>query len=195
MKRLLVLLAFVGTATISGVSYLLLRLEGGVTLEELRDAGLDERCAPALLECDGRVAEECRDLPDGGRRRKYASVRTQAYVCERDAGRPALLFRFPRCFRPLSEDFCRLIDETACSDAQACGEDESGQPKWRAVQQACACRAIGQLCRTVLPDGGLVPMAFGTTYPPPFVGAGCQPKACVELAGEWGESMPSECLP
>lgn len=190
--HLLSLLVAVGVATIGGVTYSLFRPAPGVSLAELRDAGIDERCEQVLVECHGRVAPSCRDLPDGGRRPRYATIRTGAYVCERDGGNPALIYRFPRCFEPISEDYCEVL--SACDDAQACGEDEDG-PKWRPAQAPCACRIPGQMCRSPNPDGGLgIPMQLGVTYRPPWTGPGCQPKACVEVAGEQGQSWPDECL-
>lgn len=195
MRRLLALLTGVGAFVIGGVTYRVFRPAPGVSAAELLDAGIEDYCVRALVECDGRVAEECRDLPDGGRRRRYATVRMGAYSCERDGGAAtALVFRPPRCFEFVSEDLCRVLEPDSCSDPQACGDDGQG-PRWRAVQAPCACRIPGQMCRFPNPDGGLgLPMELGATYRPPWTGPGCQPKACVELAGEQGQSWPDECL-
>jgi hypothetical protein len=62
---------------------------------------------------------------------------------------------------------------------------------------ACACRKAKGECQYVTDDGGLMQAPFGQTlgpgYPPfeSWVGAGCVPKACVELAGS--TSWPAQC--
>lgn len=208
--RLYALLVATGMGVIGGMTYVFLRPVPGVTLDMLRDGGIEDVCSPVLLECDGRLLDVdwpledggiledvCRGLPDGGLRRRYLTARIGAYLCDKDAGdtRASLIFRWPACFRPLSEDFCRVINPDACDDSQACGDDDAGSPNWRAWQQPCACRTPGTICAVPNPDGGTaINGKLGVTLPPPWGGAGCVPKACSELAGEWRQSWPDECL-
>ncbi len=201
-QRLAALLFATGTLVAGGVTYLVLSPRPGVTLEDLRDAGIDARCNPALVECDMRLREACRTKPDGGRRPRYLTVRMGGYLCERDAGYPILVKRLARCLEPIDDSFCRVVEADGCSDSEACGddvadsndEDSSPQPRFRAWLQSCACRTPGTVCARANPDGGTaINIPLGVTWPYPVGGAGCVRKACVEVAGEQGQSWPDEC--
>lgn len=205
MRRLLALVALGGFVTLGGVTYRLFQPEEGVTRAQLLDAGFADVCAPAVIACEGRLDDDCRERPDGGLRPRYVTLRLQAIRCEVDGGQ-YLWPRFPRaqvreCFRPLRglDESCVVVDATCASTPDICAAGLDDAPPWTAAQDACACRrkpdAGGGNCFTALPDGGPINTPYGVTVQPPFVGAGCVRKPCVEALGEWGASMPEECAP
>jgi hypothetical protein len=199
--RLRNLLTVVGVVVIGGATaYLVVTPKPGINRAELLDAGIADHCRPAHIEAQVRINDVCRDLPDGGMRRRFATVETKGYLCDRDAGPDAIVIRWPRqqgedCFELLSETAVRIIgDAGACVDSAVC-DDTSGPPTPRAGLDRCACRRPDAgPCRTPNPDGGTaINEGAGYTIFPPFVGAGCFRKPCHELDGYQGESWPSEC--
>lgn len=143
-----------------------------------------------------------RDLPDGGSSPRYRTVRLRVQACRSDAGMVALAKEptLPNGRRRLEflgtpEEACRLVDDE-CDDDELCADDGGTDLPVRTVQDRCACRARGQVCRYTGLDGGLQLMGFNNTYEAaqaPFAGPGCVRKSCVEVAGELGASMPAEC--
>lgn len=188
------------TVTLSGLAYLLFRPLPSTSLQDWQDAGFPAICAPVIVECEGWLENDCRDLPDGGLRRKYVTLKLQAVQCEQDGGVPLLWIRSPRhastlrdCFHPLGKvsQACEVVD-SACTDPELCEQTE--EPPSKPAAHRCACRNVDAgPCVHVLADGGFLPRPRNMTIPPPFGGAGCVRKPCVELFG--GESsMPAECL-
>lgn len=183
--RLRALLAAIGLVTISGTLYMLATVRPGVSRADLLDAGITAECDPVQVACAGR--DLCRNtLADGGLSPRYLTLRMLGYQCNRDGGDPLLILRVtqPNCFEPVGPpgDACQVLGATF----------DDGGLGVQGLPDRCACRARGQVCRK--PDGGL--MTFDTTYPAPFaqyIGAGCTRKVCSEMAGEQGQSMPSEC--
>lgn len=211
--KLRALLAVVGTLIIGGTGYLVVRPLPGVTRADLVDAGVLGFCDPALVECQVRSNPLC-PLPDGGPRPRYGTLRTKALVCDRDAGAPALLFRWPKangteCFEIAGDpsDVCTVLEVGTCSDGTLCPEDSSGEQPVRAVLGKCACRAAAGVCRVPLLDGGTPadkalwtgtntrPAPSGVTFPPPFAGPGCVEKVCSILNGDQGSDWPDTCPP
>lgn len=188
-KKLIALLAVLGTATIGGVQYYLAGVKPGVTRAELLDAGIDDACDPVEISCQGR--DLCQNMrADGGLSPRYRTVKMLAWQCVRPGNpTPVLVTRLPMqsghdCFEPLGEDACQVVGASF---------DDGGSPSVAVDVDRCACRERGKICRYQEADGGLTLMQFAQTYPSPFTGAGCVRKSCVEAMGEQGMSMPEEC--
>jgi hypothetical protein len=196
MNKLKALLVPVAIITVGGLSLLIAYPRQGTTRGELLDAGIEEACDVAHLEC--QVRNHCRSLPDGGQRPRYGTVEVKGYLCQRQ-GIDALVVRWPRnaqreCYELIGDNACRFVtDAGTCTDPSVC-DDSNGTPVRQATDR-CACRRpdAGQ-CRTPNPDGGTpLQTPLGVTIQPPFGGAGCVAKPCDEFEGEQGESWPEAC--
>lgn len=198
--KLRALLLLVGTLGVGGVTYFVAVPRVTTSRAELLDAGVNQFCDPAHLECQVRV--HCRGLPDGGLRPRYGTVEVKGYLCNRDSGTDVLILRWPRdggndCYEPVgpSEDACTFVEPPGtCADNSVCDDSNGGTPI-RAAQDRCACRQPDAgLCRTPNPDGGVaLQIPLGATVAAPFAGAGCVRKVCAEVNGEQGQSWPQEC--
>lgn len=194
-QRLRGLLLVVGTvATANGLWYLTKPLPGA-TLARLRDAGLDDVCAPRVVTCPVRLSPDIRralvdaGVTDPGR---YARMQLPAYRCQDDGGTRVV---FPR-----NSPIRRLVDDTADVDIwdwrectfNTCAERPGVCPLAEAdvpfsfEQHPCAWRPLdagAASCRFV--DGGNP--GWENTYPANrLTGAGCRRKACRVVAGEEG---------
>ena len=197
--KLAALLVAFGSALIGGKSYRLAGMADGVRVADLRDAGLAAFCSPALLECQVRIASDCRLRADGGLRPRYGTVEDTVFVCPA-VGDDLVITNWPTytnelgrerpCFEPAGafESVCAFTDN--CDDG---GTACQGGPHYSADR--CACRGAAGACRTPNPDGGTgIAQPFGVTIRAPFAGAGCVRKACEELQGDLGQSWPEgEC--
>lgn len=198
--KLAALLVGLGTILFGGNTYRLLGPADGVRMVDLRDAGLQHLCNPALLECQVRVANECRRRADGGLRLKYGTIEDPVFICP-VPGDDIIIANWPTyttdagkerpCFEPAGpiETACRFTDN--CNDGgTAC------QAPTRFNNDRCSCRTAAGACRLPNPDGGVaIAQPIGVTIGPGATGAGCQKKACEELNGDQGESWPPECPP
>lgn len=92
------------------------------------------------------------------------------------------------------------VDENFCVENNPQPGDEEVLPLAEPIgvdNQGCACKR-GQLCNSVLSDGGTRAAPWGETlFYQQFSGADCYPKACVEFAGisSWPEQCPTERPP
>lgn len=176
--------------TIAGIAYMIASPLPGVTRADLRAAGIDDFCDPVQVSCQVRQVTTPFCFPG---QPKYGTISIFAYECDRDGGPPVLIIRWPKrvgvdCFEPVGPS------DTACVVTAASFDDGGDPTVVVATPSRCACRATGQNCRYQLPDGGTPLMDFGRTYPAPFAGGGCVRKACQEVMGDLGQSMPDECL-
>lgn len=199
LASLLVVLAVAGGLVLS-------RVDDGVTLAELQDAGFAQ-CPPTDLACEVRVSDEwlatleSRGV-DGGKR--YRRTVMDARDCRAlDAGIVVTDRRFYRDggwvngFEVI-DGRCRIVADAGVPDDGGTGIKE--------LPLECGCRRASGVCRYQLPDGGQANVPFGRTVGPGyplrvgprvshstevFAGAGCARKACIELAGE--SSWPEEC--
>jgi hypothetical protein len=192
MKRLRVLLAFVGVVTVGALTTPLFRPKDDVTVAQLRDAGLLD-CEPgADMLCDVRVSEEmAARLADAGRGngKRYHRVGIDVRMC----GDGGVVITDRRLYDngkwrdgiTLLEGSCSIVADAGLPD----------DPIVRTVNQDCACRKATGLCRYTLPDAGLAQLPLGITGGPPTLvgGAGCVRKSCTVLAGAADDSWPSEC--
>ena len=195
-----------GVVVLGGISTVLLVPEPGVTLSELTDGGVMEDLAPVQLRCRMKLLDECRDLPDGGMRRRYFTGKlqglygTRSFADEtgetRERGFLLLPPKYRQCVRIVGsmEEACSFVEppDAGCTDNAVCSAS-TPQPE----QNACACRAAAGACRRVLPDGGLgTNWPLGVTLSPgTWGGAGCVRKFCgPEQAGEgdWPEECPQQ---
>lgn len=193
-QKLKALLVASGMAVIGGVTFLVASPKPGVVRAELLDAGIDESCDPVEVSCQGR--DLCQStLADGGLSRRYRTVKTQAWRCDRPGELdPLLIIRWPKqggrdCFEPIgSDDACRVTGASF---------DDGGSPALAVDQDRCTCRARGQQCRRFNPDGGAgILIDFARTYDSmsaPFVGAGCTRTPCEAAAGEPDLALADEC--
>lgn len=188
------LLGVVGVLAVGGVTYRVLAPRPGVTVGDLRAASIFAECPPQLLTCAVRqTSAACYPA-----QRRYRTLETAAFVCSTDGGLGGLLFRWPRqggqdCVEVAGDpsEACTLAP---CNGDPLCADDGGTSFDFRAAQDRCACRpSDGGVCRYQLPDGGTPLMKFGLEYQAPFAGAGCVRKACGEMDGDQGLSMPPEC--
>lgn len=186
MKRALATLLVSLGVVVAGLE--LARVERGVTMAELRDAGF-QQCPPVDLACEVRVST------DAGYR--YARPVFDARDCSAfDAG---LVLTDRRLYQggewdpPASLEF---VDRARCKVLADAGVPDDGGAGLREMAQECGCRKASGVCRYQLPDGGTAPAPFGRTlgpgYPPfeTFGGAGCAPKACTALAAHDAQRRP-----
>lgn len=209
MKKLLGLLVIGGSLTVGGVLYRLAAPDVGVTLAELRDAGIADYCDPVLAVCPFVLTDEGRGLAldagliDGGHFGRYLQTVTPVFSCVAqvalkgieqarivDGGFAFLVFpQLPKVATRKAFDF----DASACTVVPCaqfpgiCGKAAKATPfevlplpcKWKAYD-AGAC---------TFTDGG--DPGVENTYPAAqLVGPGCVRKACLEIAG-----IPSDPLP
>jgi hypothetical protein len=170
LRNLLVVVGvFVGGA---GAIYTVYAPKTGVTQAELVDAGV-------LVDCVRRDRVCQVQLEDGG----YAAKRLDFAVCNSvlpDGGtlREAVI---PRKYADKIGDLEAWCKPTSGTSTLPAG-GESDEPF------DCAC-AKDSTCRNTS-DGGVAPTGV-TLSPGTWTGAGCQPKACVELYGV--SSWPAGC--
>lgn len=194
MKNLRSYLATLGLVVVGGASVMLSRVRDDVTMAELRDAGF-QQCPAVDLACDVRLRT------DAGTR--YARPVLDARDCRAfDAG---LVVTDRRAYD--NGNWVRGFDVIGgrCQIVTGAPADDGGTA-FRELALECGCRKASGVCRFQLPDGGFQTVPFGQTVGPgyalpgpgktalqtdSFGGAGCQRKACVELAGE--SSWPTEC--
>lgn len=199
------LLVPVGAVTLGGVALFLAVPRAGVTRADLVDAGALGMCRVAHLECQVRIATACRTLTDGGTLPRYATLGLPGLYCGGDGGLAALILRPPRaggasCFEVVGppDTACVLAESPGnCTDSTVCADDGGTQLGYAAVANRCACwNPDAGVCRVPNDDGGAPVLApQGSTFGPPFAGAGCVRKVCQEVAGEQGQSWPTECPP
>lgn len=199
LGSLLVALAFIGGA-------LVYRVDNGVTMAELSDAGFAQ-CPPVDVACEVRVSDAWLDRleargADGGRR--YRRIAVDARDCRAfDAGyviSDRRLYnngQWRNGFEPI-DGRCKVVANAPPDDAGT---------GLREMALECGCRKAAGLCRFQLPDAGLQAVPFGVTVGPgyplrlpgdagvvsteTFGGVGCERKACVEFFGE--SSQPETC--
>lgn len=172
-SKLKALVAFLGVVAVgSGAVLTSVYVQGpGVSMAELRDAGLDDEFNRRDRICQF-YGDAC---PDGG----YCRITIPTWRKNLPDGGREMIYR--RKHRQLME-----ADEAVwCKpDTAPTLEDDEDEP----AAFDCACRG-GNQCKR--PDGG--PTIRGITYQPgEFVPhAECIPKPCVELFGV--SSWPAEC--
>lgn len=185
--------AVLGVLAVGGVTYIAVLANRQVDVSG---------CDPAHLECELVLEPEARALADGGLRRRYLTMELGGVVCDRDAGRDALVLRLPRlsdagpAMRPVGPDSCRLLEPLGtCTDPTVCVSDDGGfNPPTVLAPYRCACRQAdaGACVYPSLTDGGgLRQVLRGQSVPAPFAGAGCVRIPCVELGGEQGTTWPT----
>ncbi len=188
MNKLRALLAAMGVVVIGGIAYQLATPRAGVTRADFLDAGITQECDPVNVSC--QVRNGCYPaLP------RYGTISKLAFQCNRDGGQPpVLIIPWPKndagtpCFVPVGQP------ELACLITGASFDDGGNLADTQLDQDRCACRpSDAGICRYQTPDGSTPLMVIGNTYPPPFAGAGCVRKACDEVDGEQGQSMPAAC--
>lgn len=195
--------------TIGGIAYRLATPGDGVTLAELRDAGIADYCAPMVAVCpfvmtdDGLGFARDAGLIDGGHFGRYLQTVTPVFSCVApvtpksveharavDGGIAFVVFpAMPKAAAKKAFEFdmsaCRLVP---CAQfAGVCGKAAKSIPfevlplpcKWKALD-AGAC---------TFTDGG--DPGIENTYPAAsLTGPGCVRKACVEIAGMSSDPMP-----
>ncbi len=188
------LASFLAVVAVYG-AFTLSRVEPGVTVAELVDAGFAQ-CPAVDLACDVRASDEMlAQLEERGADagRLYRRIAFDARDCRgiEDAGFVITDRRFYRDGGPPAFDVigdrCRIVAGVA---------DAGDKP--RELPLECGCRMASGVCRYQLTDGGTAPAPFrrtlGPGYPPftIFSGAGCARKACEEFAGDssWPEVCP-----
>ncbi len=188
LAAMLVSLAIVGGFTLS-------RIDDGVTLPELLDAGFAQ-CDPVDIGCEVRLSDERLaglEVRTGSGRR-YRRVAFNGRDC-RALGHGFVVtdrrfydgLNYVNGVEPI-DGRCRIVVDAPADD---------GGTGLREMPLPCGCRMAAGICRYDLAGGGTAPVPFGRTigpgYPPyeNFAGAGCFRKACVELSGE--TSWPAAC--
>lgn len=193
LRQLLMVVGSVGVLGSAGlVGYFVVGPRPGASNAELIDAGILE--APrAQMRCRVRVEDECRDLPDGGRRPRYLTMRGEVAVLDRDGGRDAIVSRWvPRgaadCIERLA---CEFLEEDGCTDETYCDGVLGGRVEQH--RGACARTDAGP-CRIRMEDGGLRAAPIGNVLPPGlWQGPGCfRVFEGPTLAGEYAP-LPEEC--
>lgn len=196
--KLSALLGFAGIVVVGGVGYLIAAPTGNRAA--LLDAGITSDCRPAQVDC--QVRNNCRELADGGMRRRYGRVTTKAFVCPGpvNGGPDVLVFRWPKrarqaCLETYGESPCSFVEPVGtCSDSEVCDEDPSGEQPTKAALERCACRdPLQGDCRARLPDGGTYSIPLGIMTAAPFVGAGCVRGPCEVVGGEQEMALPTIC--
>lgn len=148
-------------------------LIGGVGYQVASYATGDEAC----VRCRGRHL----DVVGPGRyvdRQLVARINSEDRVVE-------LVSSLPEDFEPIA---CEVVKGHAL-DSMACvltGRNE-------VAPFDCACRKATGDCRVPSLDGGMEPAPFGVTLSAGRWDGDCLPKACVEMAGEQGQSWPGDC--
>lgn len=194
-----------GVVVLGGVAYTVLQAKHDARRADLIDGGyITESHVKVRVEC--AVRNLCRELPDGGSARRYATIETAAWVRFSDAGEPEILLPATRrdagrsCLEPVGEDACRIQSSpTECDDPELC--DDANEGRTRPAPDRCFCEATGQVCRwRGNPDGGWVRFGRGiggsNVHPGPVQGpngnAGCVRAPCTQVAGD--ETVnPPEC--
>lgn len=184
-SKLKALLVAVGTLVVGGVAYTVNLPKPDADRADLVDAGI-LACDPVVVRVRARVpppalrarlADAGLDvpdltLPDGGTKpRRYTQVTMRARLCGTDL------------VLPIQDDLDVFGQVELLTDAGL-------GPARPQVDEQCACRRRGGVCRQ-RSDGGVVPLDT-ELQPGTFVGAGCVPKSCGEVAGEY-DSMPEVC--
>ncbi len=190
LAAMLVALAIIGGVTLS-------RIDDGVTLAELSDAGF-QQCDPVDLGCEVRIApSRLAGLEDRGQDagKLYRRVVMDGRDC-RAKGLGLVVTDRRFYVNDVWVNGIEVMDGRCKIVANAPADD--GGTGLRELPLECGCRKAAGLCRYMLPDGGLATAPQGRTlgpgYPPyeNFAGAGCAKKACVEFSGEvsWPEDCP-----
>ena len=183
--KLRALLAVVGFVAAGGTIGVLLEPRATTAPVEMADAGLTEGTL-VPLRCRVRLAAEAlADIQDAGDdgflTGRYGTILTRGRRFDLPDGGFVIVKPDPTTkLEHYGPDACEVLED-------------AGVPlRTRAVRQACACRRASGICRVPNPDGGTdIAAPFAETLQPGWSGLGCQPKPCVEIAGE--SSWPDNC--
>jgi hypothetical protein len=183
--RLALLLSVVGAGGLAGVLFgrQILQVNDGVTMAELRDAGIAQGQAIDVA-CPVRLSDARLDALEGAGRQplRYRLLAMQGRLF--DAG----------VVLPDDRAGVELVRPELCHQVDAGGLAPN---EYRVVPlDMCACaRPIVGNCLRRQSDGGFVSAAGwnNTMGPGEFQGSACRRKACSEYAGE--SSWPPDCVP
>lgn len=183
-------LVALGVLVIGGTVYEVAKPKPGTGAAYLSDAGLFD-FPQARLRCP--VRNLC---PSRGAR--YGTWETCARDLRSvDAG---LVLQWPTqpdggdCIEVLGP--CEFTDDGGVGDDGFCAGDGGQGSRFPSAITAdlCAC-APDDGCLVRLDDGGTGPAPRGVTLAPNTWSGSCARKACIEVAGEQGQSWPQECPP
>lgn len=190
MNKLRAMFLLIGVTLVGATSYQLFLLKPEFDPADAVDAGLLAVSTPARLSCRIRVKEgACRQgntIPAYQKRQfKARAIATP--------NQEAIVFDVPDAWRPCITvvgtitEACTVLEAATCTVPAVCNAGAAPQVE----PDTCACRPAAGVCTK--PDGSALP--FGVTLQPgEFIGAGCVPKYCgPEIAGEQGQSWPSNC--
>lgn len=181
-------------ATRVGVSLVTLAIAGGLVVGTRRTT-VDSTATHAVVDWQGTPPKDARCLwltglitgqaahtfglsTDGGQQYVYAHICGSPVDAGQEAVPPGMV---------------GLVD----TEAEEAFDGGPQLEAWAATDPAapfpCACSS-GSACQAPGLDGGLAAAPLGVTLQPGWVGVGCRPKSCIELAGasSWDSRCPLE---